>query len=185
MQAISTEYSERVKKSLTITKTLSILTTGCAINEHPQAGNLEVVDRYQSEHKAPDTQNGVAFSQPDLSDEAIVFIDSEAFDRDLSEELAKKNREVKVVFAGRVNINQLPERLNKWFTQLKRGGGELHRKPVRRTRGAFSGAVEMVIEGMAYFEEIELMEPTKYYDAIVYFRGDGTIESVVWQMRNA
>lgn len=59
----------------------------------------------------------------------VLFMDSVMFDNKLAGEMEKKNDKIEISVTGKVSINQMPPRLDRWLTRVSERG-DVSVKPV-------------------------------------------------------
>ena len=115
----------------------------------------------------------------------IQFFDSGSFDRKLSFTLAKNTPEATVIFAAPVSLNNIPERLDQWFSHVEEDGGtvtlEMEPGTDETARGVVSEALSLLVGVYEMVADKIIYGPVADYNAIVYYRGDtGTLTRVVF-----
>lgn len=128
-----------------------------------------------------------------------TFIDSKLFDEQLKDEFALP-RDAVVVHGSGLNVNQLPPRLDKWFTAVKETGGTVMVRAQAvdqqgQTRffpiiGALLGAVSSLwtigTKTQAELDAQEILDAAEDYDAeVTYDHETGLIEEVKFTRRPA
>ena len=115
-----------------------------------------------------------------IGGDALLFFDSKIFDGRLSRELAKGGNRVEIQVEGRVSLNQIPPRLDKWFSRVADTGTvelRLH-EACMRSKSIISLA-SMIFSGYQSLQEEFTLRPAGDYNAIVYYRRDPSGESVI------
>lgn len=130
------------------------------------------------------SQGGVRESMAQESAASLTFMDSKLFDGRLSKELASGKRTVEVEISGRVSLNSLPSRIDKWITVVgEHGNLEVKPSEVQKSR-SFFGIVSTVYSFVESVRAESVFEPATQYNAIVYFRkdpsGDSLIERIIF-----
>lgn len=64
----------------------------------------------------------------------VMFMDSNMFDNRLAGEMEKKSAKIEIAVTGKVSINQMPGRLDRWLTRVSEHG-EVAIKPVEPVVG--------------------------------------------------
>lgn len=119
---------------------------------------------------------------------AIIFIDSRVFDARLAKELDKGGKQVEVMIEGKMSINQIPPRLDKWLAQVSENGTvELRvQENLGRNRSLFS-LVDMVFSAIQGFQESLMLRSANSYNAVIYYRreasGDALVDHVEFNKR--
>ena len=136
--------------------------------------------------------SGCATQQPttDVSDtenmtasEKIEFFDAGTFDRKLSSKLRKDPQEVTIDFLADANVNDMPERMDKWFAAVEKGEGviDVEVDPDYRTRGIISEVIALVIGAYEFVKDKWIYSPAQNYNVTVYYiQGTGEITRVIF-----
>ena len=116
----------------------------------------------------------------------IQFLDSETFDTELSSALEEGRLEVEVTMVAPVTLNEVPERLDVWFYQLKDNyGGKLELiadDDEFAARGPGAIGLSLAIAAYGRLREHVLYRPVRNYDARVYYTpADGRITRVIFR----
>jgi hypothetical protein len=117
----------------------------------------------------------------------LVFIDSKVFDAQLAKEL-ERNKRVELQIEGRLSINQIPARLDKWLAKVAESGAlELRQQDAAVRNKSLFALVSMVFPALQGMQEERLLSNANRYNAIVYYRkdasGDALIDRVVFLPR--
>jgi hypothetical protein len=118
----------------------------------------------------------------------ITFMDSRAFDAGLGKELGRGSKRVEVQIEGRLSINQIPARLDKWLTRVADNGNlELRLQDNAVRNKSLLSLVSMVFPALQGMQEESLLSSANGYNAIVFYRkeanGDALIDRVVFLKR--
>ena len=133
------------------------------------------------------------FSAPARADETqkdeapiIEFFDSSSFDRHLSKALKKTPPMVKVIFPVSFTVNDIPERLDKWFNQVEEYGGtvKLEAEDTPETRGVVGAIIDLIIGAYQLAKDRILYGPAKNYNAVIYYeKKEGHITRVIFNRK--
>lgn len=121
-------------------------------------------------------------------DPSVQFFDSGAFDSQLSRALRADSPQVFVTFPAEVNVNKIPERLDKWFAMVEEYGGTVELKvdedyPVR---GVVSAIIDLIIGAYQLARHKITYGPVEDYNAVIYYiKDEGTITKVVFSRKDA
>ncbi len=124
-----------------------------------------------------------AFAQqnaaPDTS-APLTFMDSKLFDGRLSKELATGKDTVEVEISGKVSLNSLPGRIDKWITVVGEHG-KLEVKPADNApkSRSFFGIASTIYSFIESVRSESVFEPATQYNATVYFRKDASGDSLI------
>ncbi|MCK9283461.1 MAG: hypothetical protein M0P39_04170 [Rhodocyclaceae bacterium] len=120
----------------------------------------------------------------------LRFFDSKLFDGKLSEELDGNSNTVVVNVPGRISLNSIPPRIDKWITAVGEQGAveiKLLEQPAGRTRSLFGLIPDMVVSAIRNWREERMIEPARRYNAVVYYRldasGEPLIEKIVFNRK--
>lgn len=115
--------------------------------------------------------------------QALTFIDLKLFDAKLSQELNSGKDRVEVEMSGKVPLNDIPERIDKWVSRVGEHGN-VEVREVPRTRMVIFSLLPMLFSAFQSTSEDRMLEPAKNYNASILYRreanGDTTIERVVF-----
>ena len=114
--------------------------------------------------------------------EQVDFFDSKTFDTQLSAAMRNGAQTVIVRPASPFNVNDIPERLDKWFFTVQDGGGNVvtREEEYDTQRGAVSAGVDVVILVTKYYVEKRTFGPAKEYDVVIHHSGDGLVQKVTF-----
>lgn len=119
----------------------------------------------------------------------VTFIDDSSFDDELSSELSKNVEEVDIVAPERFGLNKIPDRLEKWLTEVKDSGGKVKVQPMPgetqvATRGVVDMAFDLVVAIVQGVRNRQLYGPSHDYDVYLYYRKDtGIVEQAKFVRR--
>jgi hypothetical protein len=118
----------------------------------------------------------------------IVFLDSVAFDSDVSESMWEQNREIVILPSSPFTLNEIPPRMEKWLSVIKESGGqvkakELPPKTQLAMRGIIGALIDIVVAIFGAVKEQALYGAAKYYDATLEYRKESGVERVVFSHR--
>ena len=113
--------------------------------------------------------------------DSIIFIDSAVFDHKLSEKLKAGANPVIIEVVG-IDLNNVPERLDKWLSVISENRGEIVMAPSAQypTGGFGIHTLVMAYDFYGKGKDKLLYSPAKKYNARVeYLQGDGTVQSII------
>jgi len=119
----------------------------------------------------------------ETKDEAptIAFFDSSPFDSKLSAALKKEPPVVRVEFPAPVTVNEIPERVDKWLSQVEEYGGTVELRPEDTTRGIIGMIIDLIIGSYRLAQEKMLYGPVEDYNAEVWYKKeDGRITKILF-----
>jgi len=111
----------------------------------------------------------------------LMFLDLTGFDDDLSSSLASRPEEVVVDFPGRTTLNELPTRLDPWFSKVKDSGGQVSAYPVveqgeEKSRGIVGILIDVATKAHEAYAYKEKLEPAQDYNvALEYDEESGRV----------
>lgn len=118
-----------------------------------------------------------------VASEKIEFFDAGTFDRKLSSALRQNPPEVTIDFIADANVNDMPERMDKWFAAVEKGEGviDVQVDPAYRTRGIISEVMALIIGAYEFVKDKLIYSPAQNYNATVYYiPGTGEITKVIF-----
>lgn len=110
----------------------------------------------------------------------IIYMDSKLFDKRLSQELESGKDVVEVEITGKMSLNNIGTRIDKWITVVGENGNLEVKlaEPAVKSRSFFSiASVVYSFVGSVWSERI--FEPATNYNAVVYYRKDASGESLI------
>jgi hypothetical protein len=111
----------------------------------------------------------------------LDFFDSGSFDRKLSGELKKDPAKVMVKFPAPATVNKIPERMDKWFSQVEHYGGTVELKEEESTRGILGVIIDLLIGAYRLTKEKMTYGPVEDYNAEIWYEtADGAITKVLF-----
>jgi len=124
----------------------------------------------------------------------LHFLDANTFDQNLSESMLANTETINIVMIGKVSVNKMPERLNKWLGVITNKLGKVDfksttpPKPVNeRTTGslAITAIIGILPTAYDFFKDEISYGPAVNYDAVLYYQIDtGLLEKVVFIKKN-
>ncbi|MFA7279724.1 MAG: hypothetical protein WC100_06490 [Sterolibacterium sp.] len=110
--------------------------------------------------------------------QGLTFVDLKLFDAKLSQELNSGKDRVEVEMSGKVPLNDIPERIDKWVSRVgEQGSVEIREVP--RTRMVIFSLLPMIFSAFQSTSEERMLEPAKYYNASILYRRDANGESSI------
>lgn len=118
-----------------------------------------------------------------LNKTRLTFMDSKLFDAKLSRELASGKDMVEIEVTGRVSLNDIPPRMDRWVVKSAEEGKVelLPSEPAPRTRFIFS-LIPMVFSAFGSLKNIQeerMFDYAKKYDTRIYYKKDDTGETLI------
>jgi hypothetical protein len=118
----------------------------------------------------------------------VVFLDSIAFDSDVSASMWEQNREIVIKPTSPFTLNEIPPRLEKWLSVIKESGGqvkakELPPKTQLAMRGIVGALIDIVVAIFGAVQEQATYGAAKYYDATLEYRKETGVERIVFSHR--
>lgn len=132
---------------------------------------------------ATGSKEGETTAEDPKMQKEVYFLDSASFDNKLYKMLANAPSSVKVKFPQTVMLNEIPERLDRWFYKVEKFDGEvkLEVDPNVSSKGIITEIYSIVIGMYTIIKEKALYDPVKHYNATVYYiPGSGEISRVVF-----
>jgi hypothetical protein len=120
---------------------------------------------------------------PSLKKTTLTFMDSKLFDGKLARELESGNDVVEIEVSGRIPLNNIPARIDRWLvTSADEGTVEtLPSPPKAHTKGVFV-LIPMVFSAFGYLKnmrEEKMYDTAKQYDTKIYYRKEENGESLI------
>ncbi len=112
-----------------------------------------------------------------------MFFDSRIFDTDLSAAMRAAEPEIVVDVPVGFNLNQIPERVDRWLYYVKDSGGTVVAEPEIRHRGIFSVVVDVIVMFVGKLDEKTMFSPSEQYQAKLVYKEDGTVSRIVFNQR--
>ncbi|MDP3785562.1 MAG: hypothetical protein Q8Q55_00535 [Undibacterium sp.] len=113
----------------------------------------------------------------------LTFLDSKLFDNQLSKELSAEKDVVEVTISGKMSLNSIPGRIDKWITVVGENGevSVVASEPTLKPKfvGALLSLIPTVFSFMKKSSEERTLEPAKKYNAIVTYQMDRNGESMI------
>ncbi|MDM8537227.1 hypothetical protein QUF70_10770 [Desulfobacterales bacterium HSG17] len=115
----------------------------------------------------------------------INFFDSSSFDSKLSSSLRSKQPDVTAHFLSPVDINNIPKRMDKWFSMVEEYGGTIELEPEGpQPKGLISELISLAIGTYDMLKEKVTYKPVKQYNAkIIYDASTGIINRIVFEQK--
>lgn len=129
----------------------------------------------------PSSKNNPASQQP--SNTRLTFMDSKLFDAKLAKELESGVDTVDIDVSGHVSLNNIPPRMDKWMVKSAETG-RVELLPIEQApkqKFLFS-LVSMVFSAFSFLSETKeekMYDQVKGYDTKVYYKKDGSGESLI------
>lgn len=117
----------------------------------------------------------------------LTFMDSKLFDTKLAKELESGKDEVEIEVSGRIPLNNIPGRIDRWLvTSADEGTVETVLSPPKAHTKGILLLVPMVFSAIKYFKDMseeKMYGTAKQYDTKIYYRkednGDSLIDKIV------
>jgi len=113
----------------------------------------------------------------------IEYFDSGTFDRKLSSTLKQDPSEVTIDFIADVSLNDIPKRMDKWFSAVEKEEGviDVQVDPDYRTRGIITEVISLAIGAYNFAEEKSTYNPAQNYNIKIYYiQGTGKITRAIF-----
>ncbi len=115
---------------------------------------------------------------------SLPYVNSEAFDRKLSDSLAARPASFEVLCPLPVSMKKLPERRDKWLSAIEKAGGKVEAVPVPEARSFLSDLISLALKLYDLVTGRDLYEPAKFYNATVHYkRSNATVVKIVFTLR--
>ncbi len=159
---------------------LVLLAAGCASAPQPVEAR-----RALSAEGSPRPDAGAASDAAAATGEPVTikFFDSRIFDRELSRAMQARSSEIVVDVPVGFNLNEIPERVDRWLYSVKDSGGEVVAEPEIRTRGVLSAAIDVVVSFFGQIADRITFAPSDQYSAKLVYKSDGTVRKLVFARR--
>ena len=118
--------------------------------------------------------------QPENLTEA-TFFDSGVFDQDLSSKLSQNPDKFVIKPSTPLNVNKLPERVDRWLSKIKQENGNVQLKEYSPTPTKdMSLLMDMAVKLFDLAQDKIMYNPAKEYDAIVeYEKSSGVVKQIM------
>lgn len=118
----------------------------------------------------------------------LVFLDFTGFDEDLSREMQKQEERIVVDVPAAFSLNDVPDRLDKWFSKIKQSGGYVQARQsdpdADLTRGIVGALIDLAVAAYEAQEAEELLEPAEDYNVLIeYDKQSGNADQVLFYRR--
>lgn len=129
--------------------------------------------------------NGCATTKPESpltqSPTESIFFDSGLFDADLSSKLYQNPEKFTIKPAAGVNVNKMPERIDKWLSKIKQENGSVQLKEYSPNSTKDIGLlIDMAVTLFDLAKDAALYHPATQYDAIVeYDKASGDVKQIM------
>lgn len=147
----------------------------CAVEEITAMPMAEVVPAVSEVSAAP--------ALPALKKVNLTFMDSKLFDGKLSKELDSGKDVVEIDVSGRMPLNNIPSRIDRWLIRsADEGTVETLESPPRVHSRALFALVPMVFSAFGFLKNMQddkMYEPAKHYDTKIYYRKDDNGDSLI------
>ena len=127
-----------------------------------------------------DTREDTSDRQAAAVREKISFFDSKVFDATLARELEQGKDAVEIDVTGRVPINSIPPRIDRWIAKSAEEG-KVEIKPHVASRSWFS-VVPMIFNAFGVlknYQEEKALGYAKGYDTVIYYKTDEHGEALI------
>ncbi len=115
--------------------------------------------------------------------EGMTFMDSKLFDGKLSKELESGKAVVEISISGRMPLNNIPSRIDRWLVaSAEEGKVETLPSPPRAKTRALFAVIPMVFSTLGFLKNMrdeKLYEPAKQYDTTIFYRKDDNGDSLI------
>lgn len=116
----------------------------------------------------------------------LEFYDSLTFDRKLSKSLGVGHARVTVTFPAAITLNNIPERIDKWFAAVEESGGTVRAAPeVYDERGVLEEIFTFFVRLYEHVAGVCIYAPAKEYDVLIlYEKQTGIVTRVLFLRRD-
>lgn len=123
----------------------------------------------------------------DAASAELDFFDSSRFDSRLSASLGSGRDAVTTRFVGPVTVNEIPERMDKWFFMIEKYEGTVELEPTGpEARGFITDIIALTVGAYNAIKEKMTYDPARDYNAkVLYDPRTGIIEQVVFLKKGA
>jgi hypothetical protein len=118
----------------------------------------------------------------------VTFLDSKLFDGQLSKELDAGNDAVEIDFLGKVSLNNIPQRIDRWISIVGEKGAVNIKPAEQALKPKFLfDIVELIYTGVQRSNEEKMLDPVRQYDAVIFYAldasGEPRIDKIVFSRR--
>lgn len=114
--------------------------------------------------------------------ESLNFTDTDVFDQNLSNAMSINTDNIHVTIAGRVFINEIPDRLDNWLSAIVENEGRVDVEPKSNTK--FSPVMRLSPVVSSTLEEDILYKPATSYNATILHKVEaGLISEIVFSKK--
>ena len=112
---------------------------------------------------------------------SVVFLDSSLFDNALSSQLAAGKEQVEVAITGKISLNAIPGRMDKWITAVAtKGEVALTQQAEAPLKPKFVlGLLPTIFSFIKMARTENLVDPATKYNASIQYHLDRTGEAVI------
>lgn len=111
--------------------------------------------------------------------ENVVFIDTNVFDKDLTDSMSAKVDTISVTPVGGLSVNQIPERLNKWLAAISDKNGKVDIEPKAPATRSLTFLIGLLPMAYDYFKNTSSYGLAGDYNATIFYQPDsGHIERI-------
>jgi hypothetical protein len=116
----------------------------------------------------------------------LPFTDTTGFDYRLSASLEARQERVDVFFPALITLNNIPERIDKWLSQVEKFGGkvEIQAEP-EAGRGLITELFSIFIKAFEVAEERLIYAPAKDYNVLITYKANTGIITKMAFVRKA
>lgn len=112
--------------------------------------------------------------------ERISFFDSKIFDAKLARELEQGKESVEIDITGRVPINSIPSRIDRWISKsAEEGRVEIKQQVASRSLLAIIPLIFNTFGVMKNYQEEKSLNHAKNYDVVIFYKNDDRGEALI------
>jgi hypothetical protein len=166
----------------TLARTIFVLNFVCmanpllAMDSEPGAGKSDSIVVAQLDKAKDDSVD----SQGQAANEKISFFDSRIFDAKLGKELEQGKDSVEIDVSGKVLLNNIPSRIDRWISKsAEEGKVEIKQHVASRSWFSLVPLVFNAFGIMKNYQEEKALNFAKNYDTVIFYRNDERGEAVI------
>lgn len=119
--------------------------------------------------------------QQAASKSRLTFMDSKLFDAKLSRELASGKDQVEIEISGRVSLNDIPPRIDRWVVKSAEDG-KVELLPSEPKTRFFLSLIPMVFSAfgsLKNMQEEKMFDQATKYDTKIYYKKEDSGETII------
>jgi len=166
----------------TLARTIFVLIFVCltnplmAMEAQPGAGKSDAIVVAQLDKSNDDAGE----QQGQVANEKISFFDSRIFDAKLGRELEQGKDAVEIDVTGRVLLNDIPTRIDRWISKsAEEGKVEIKQHVASRSWLSIVPLIFNAFGIMKNYQEEKALNYAKNYDTVIYYKNDERGEALI------